>query len=114
MVFRIFGNVLANHTWSPTGHLCIAGAPQPVSHATCCHKAEINALLGRLVLRSRSDRVMCRAAQRLTTNPSISFDELAQELGVTERYLLSGLRAVLGVDPERLADLQSKKATRAI
>src|SRR5262245_2454871 len=114
MVFRIFDNVLANHTWSPAGHLCIAGAPQAISHATCCQAAEINEPLGRLVLRARSDRLICRAAQRLTANPSISFDELAQELGVTKRYLLAGLRAVLGVDPERLADLQRKRAKGAI
>jgi hypothetical protein len=50
---------------------------------------------------------MCRAAQRLTTSPSTSFDELARELRVGERYLSSGLRAMLGVDPTRLAELQS-------
>jgi hypothetical protein len=110
MVFRIFDNVLANHTWSAHGHLCIAGEPRPISHAVGCQKTEINALLGRLVLRSKSDRVMCRAARRLTANPSIPFNELARELRVTERYLRSGLRAVLGVDAERLADLQRKKA----
>ena len=114
MAFRIFDQTLANHTWSATGRLRIAGAPQSISHATYCQKAEIDALLGRLILRSKSDRVMCRAAQRWITNPAIRFDELARELRVTERYLLSSLRAVLGVDPERLADLQRKKAKGAI
>jgi hypothetical protein len=110
MVFRIFDNVLANHTWNTNGHLCIAGAPQLISQASYCQKTEINALLGRLVLRSKSDRVMCRAARRLTANPSIPFNELARELRVTERYLRSSFRAVLGVDAKRLADLQRKKA----
>ncbi len=102
MIFRIFDQVLANHTWSSTGRLCIAQAPQTVSCGTCSSNAEIVSLLDRLILRSRSDRIMCRAARRLVTKPSIPLDELARELGVTERYLLSGLRAVLGVDPQRV------------
>jgi len=46
---------------------------------------------------------MRRAAKRLIANPSVPLDELARELGVTERYLRSGLRAALGIDPQRLA-----------
>ena len=103
MTFRIFDHVLANHTWSATGRLCIAQALETVSCATPSSHAERDALLARLALRSRLDSVMCRAAKRLIANPSVPLDDLARELGVTERYLLSGLRAVLGIDPQRLA-----------
>src|SRR5437868_3383416 len=111
MIFRIFDHVLANHTWSPSGRLCIAHEPQTVSCGASSSTAEIASLLGRLILRSKSDRVMCRAAKRLTANQSAPLDELARELGVTERYLVSGLRAALGVDPRCvLVDLQSATA----
>jgi hypothetical protein len=100
MTFRIFDRVLADHTWTAAGRLCIAHQPKAVASETGCAKTEIASLLGRLILRSKSDRIMCRAVRRLAENPSVSLDELARELAVTERYLLSGLRAVLGVDPQ--------------
>src|ERR1700730_16742054 len=103
MAFRIFDHLLVNHTWSAAGRLCVPQQPQAVPCQPGSPKAELDALLARLVLHSRSDRVMCRAARRLATNPSMPLDELATELGVSEQYLKSGLRTVLGVDPQRLS-----------
>jgi hypothetical protein len=98
--FRIFNSVLGDHLWAADGRLCIAQQPQSDSFQEASPKAEINALFSRLVLRSKSDRILCRAAKRLHADPSISLGQLAPELGVSERYLLSGLRAILGVDPQ--------------
>ena len=110
MNFRILDHVLADHTWSATGHLCIAHDAPTVPCAGPSPEAEIDSLLSRLILRSKSDRIMGRAAKRLTAHPSTPLHELARELGVTERYLLSGLRTALGVDPEGfLADLRRSR-----
>jgi len=107
MIFRIFDHLLANHTWSMTGDLrlaCEHSCIKPGSDVGSCQaspaQAETASLLDRLVLRTKSDRVMSRAAKRLIANPSMPLDQIARELGVTERYLLSGLRAALGVDPQ--------------
>ena len=115
MAFRIFDHVLANHGWSATGSLCIAqackaGEPSAAPCARATPNAEIDALRGRLLAWSKSDRVMCRAAQRLIAGPTTPFDHLARDLGVTERYLLSGLRAAFGVDPHRWRQLHGADA----
>ncbi len=65
--------------------------------------AEAASLLCRLVHRSKTDSVMCRAAWHLRRDPALPMRRLASRLGVSEGYLLSGLRAVLGTDPNRLA-----------
>ena len=75
-----------------------AGAAAPPAEI-----AEAAALLRRLVHRSRWDSVMCRAAWHLRRNPALPMRRLASLLGVSEGYLSSGLRAVLGTDPNRLA-----------
>jgi hypothetical protein len=102
MAFRIFDTVLSNRTWSATGRLCIAHEPQTVSCGAVSAEAQLDSLCGRLLLRSKSDRIICRAARQLVTNPSMPLDVLARSLGTTERYLLSGLRAALGTDPQQL------------
>ena len=61
-----------------------------------------HSLLARLTIRSKGDRIVCRAAKRLSETPTTTLAQLASELGVTERYLVAGLRAVLGVSPELL------------
>jgi hypothetical protein len=100
MIYRIFDHVLAGHTWSESGDLQIVQSAPPVRTALpASPDAEGRALLARLAIRSKSDRIMCRAARRLLTNPATPLDRLASELGVSERYLVSGLRAVLGVSP---------------
>ena len=98
--YRIFDNVLEGHSWAADGRLCIAQQPQSDSFQETSPKAEIDALFNRLLLRSKSDRILCRVAKRLHADPSTSSGRLAFELGVSERYLLSGLRAILGVDPQ--------------
>ena len=98
--FRIFDSVLNDHSWAADGRLCIAQQPQSDSLQEASPKAAIDAFFSRLLLRSKSDRILCRAAKRLHADPSISSGQLAAGLGVSERYLLSGLRAVLGIDPQ--------------
>jgi AraC-like DNA-binding protein len=98
--YRIFDSVLESHSWTADGRLCVAQQPQSHSFQDPSPKAEIDALFSRLLLRSKPDRTLCRAAKRLCADPSISSSRLASELGVSERYLLSGLRAILGVDPQ--------------
>jgi AraC-like DNA-binding protein len=99
MSFRICDSVLGTHSWNADGRLCIKQQRQAESFQQGSPKTEIEALFTRLLLRSRWDRVMYRAATRLNADPSIPLGRLAADLGVTERYLLSGLRAALGVDP---------------
>jgi len=104
MIFRIFDHVLANHTWTKAGRLCIAW-PEPEetrSATTSSPEAGRQSLLARLAIRSKADRFMCRAGRSLMANPSMRLDQLAAELGVSERYLIAGLRTVLGVSPSLL------------
>ena len=65
--------------------------------------AEAATLLSRLVYYSRMDPVMCRAAWHLRRDPALPLQRLASRLGVSEGYLSSGLRKILGVNPNRLA-----------
>jgi AraC-like DNA-binding protein len=67
--------------------------------------AEAAALLSRLAYYSRMDSVMCRAAWHLRRDPALPLQRLASRLGVSEGYLSSGLRKILGVNPNRLARL---------
>jgi AraC-like DNA-binding protein len=99
MTCRIFGTVLGNHSWSEDGRICIVQQIQSETFEKASPEAEIDGLFSRLLHRSRWDRVIYRAAMSLRDNPSIPLDQLAAELRVSERYLLSGLRSALGVDP---------------
>jgi AraC-like DNA-binding protein len=45
--------------------------------------------------------------RRLAGNPAMRFDILAFEVGVSERYLQTGLRTILGVSPDRFAETLS-------
>jgi AraC-like DNA-binding protein len=103
MIYRIFDQVLAGHIWSDAGRLqVVQGAPDRQG-LPASPDVESRSHRARLVIRSKGDRVMCRAARRLLANPSMPLDRLASELGVSERYLVSGLRAVLGVSPKLLS-----------
>jgi AraC-like DNA-binding protein len=99
MPFRIFGTVLGNHSWSADGRLCIVQQRESASFEKASPEAEIDALFSRLLHRSRWERAIYRAAMCLRDNPSIPLDQLAAELCVSERYLLSGFRSALSVDP---------------
>lgn len=103
MIYVIFDNVLAGHTWTDTGQLKIVQPELSRSSQRASPEAESQSLLSRLLHRSKSDPVTARVARRLAANPSIRLDLLASELGVSERYLLTGLRTILGVSPDRLA-----------
>jgi hypothetical protein len=103
MPFRIFDHLLANHTWTATGRLCLAHAPSPVTNGIWLSQSETDVLHSRLLLRTKADRVLARAARRLN-EVRVTRKELARELGVTERHLLTGLRAALGLDPAPLFD----------
>jgi len=99
MSFRIFNTVLGDHLWSAHGRLCVVQQKKSASPEKGSLQVEIDALFFRLLHRSRRDRDIYRAATRLKDNPSIPLGQLATELRVSERYLLSGLRAALSVDP---------------
>jgi AraC-like DNA-binding protein len=103
MIYRIFDQSLAGHTWSEEGRLQVVQVVPYASHRQTSPECARTSLFARLVIRSKRDRVMCRAARRLTESPATQLDQLASELGVSERYLVAGLRAVLGVSPELLA-----------
>jgi AraC-like DNA-binding protein len=100
MIYVIFDNVLADHTWTDAGRLQIVQPALPaMSVQPASPEAERQSLLARLAIRSVGDRIMCRATRCLSENPSVRLDQIASELGVSERYLVTGLRAVLGVSP---------------
>jgi AraC-like DNA-binding protein len=103
MIYVIFDNVLTGHTWSEVGGLQIVPPELPArSFQPSSPEAERRSLLARLAARAKSEPIMCRAARRLVENPSMQLDQLAFELGISERYLVAGLRSVLGVNPELL------------
>jgi AraC-like DNA-binding protein len=103
MIYRIFDQSLAGHTWSEEGRLRVVQAAPNASDRQTSPECTRTSLLARLVIRSKGDCIMCRAAKRLTEFPMMQLDQLASELGVSERYLVAGLRTVLGVSPELLA-----------
>jgi hypothetical protein len=111
MPYRIFDSILGSHSWDENSQLRIAQPTRPgdfVSFEDASLEIEIAALFSRLLNRSKLDRTIYRAATRLYANPSVPLNRLAADLGVTERYLLSGLGAALSVDPH--AFLQKAKA----
>src|SRR5882757_8689963 len=103
MIYVIFDHVLAGHTWSEAGRLQIVQAAPDTSDQPASPGCVRQSLLARLAIRSKGDGIMCRAAKRLSESPMMQLDQLASELGVSERYLVAGLRTVLGVSPELLA-----------
>ena|ERR1700730_8211332 len=113
MMYVIFDSVLVDHTWSEAGHLQIKSVRSDSSSQSGSLEAERQSLLARLVLRSISDPVMSRAARRLAVNPSTQLDLLALEVGVSERCLRRGLRAILGVSPDQLRRSMSCTAIAA-
>ena len=103
MIYVIFDNVLAGHTWSEAGRLQIVQPELPVrSTQPSSPEVERQSLLARLAIQAKSESSMCRAARCLVENPSMRLDRVASELGVSEKYLIAGLRTVLGVNPDLL------------
>jgi hypothetical protein len=100
MPYRIFDSVLGNHSWSADGRLWIAQPQEPVSLQDASPETEVDAIFARLLHRSKLDRIVYRAAIQLHAAPSTPLNQLAADLGVTESYLVSGLRAALSVDPQ--------------
>jgi AraC-like DNA-binding protein len=129
MTFRIFDHLLANRRWTPTcqldarvvGTAALAPAevqaelPDRFGEATLPEETtdEAQSFLARLAYRSKLDPVMCRAGRRLQADPALSMRRLASELGVSERYLSSGLQAVLGASPKRFARIARIERVRA-
>jgi hypothetical protein len=62
MIYAIFDNILAGHTWTDTGQLRIVQSELPRSNQPASPEAENQSLLSRLLLRSKSDPVMARVA----------------------------------------------------
>jgi AraC-like DNA-binding protein len=52
---------------------------------------------------NKPDPVVCRAAAKLRSNPSLRLGLLAAELGVSERHLSRKFKAVFGTGPKRFA-----------
>ena len=113
MAFRIFDHLFVHHGWTATGRLVVSDAgvhaaaarrAEPANSATAqqCAEIERRSLLARLAYRGKCDPIICRAARRLEAGPSLSRQQLAAELGVSEGYLSRGLQAVLGQNPDRL------------
>jgi AraC-like DNA-binding protein len=108
MSLRIFDHLLINHSWTETGRI-YTPATHVTEHAastdeiSAAQRAEIErrSMLARLTYRCRLDPVMSRAARLLQGNSRLPLQELAAELGVSERRLLNGLRAALGENVKR-------------
>lgn len=99
MPYRIFDSVLGSHSWSTDGRLCIEQHRRSESFQETVPNTDVEVLFTRLLHRSKLERYVHRAATRLHTDPSTPLDGLAAELGVSERYLMSGFQAAIGVDP---------------
>jgi AraC-like DNA-binding protein len=65
--------------------------------------ARIETILLRNLRPSQPDAVVCRAAQRLRRNPSLSVQRLATQLDVSERHLSRSFRAMFGASPKQFA-----------
>jgi AraC-like DNA-binding protein len=105
MALRIFDHLLANHSWTATGRIYT-----PATHVheraltdeiSAAQRAEIErrSMLARLTYRSRLDPIMSRAARLLQADSCLPIHQLAAALGVSEKYLLGGLRSALGENP---------------
>jgi len=109
MALRIFDHLLVNHGWTATGSIYT-----PATHVTtddhtnladeisAAERAEIErrSLLARLTYRCKLDPIISRAARLLQADSCLPIQQLAAELGVSERYLSSGLRAAIGENLE--------------
>src|SRR5262245_36429940 len=113
MAFRIFDHLLVHHDWTATGRLVLcactahadaSGEAEPVEAPTPEPSADLErrSLLARLAYRGKHDRILARAALRLQADPSLSLQQLAAELGVSERSLSRNVQGVLGQGASRL------------
>jgi AraC-like DNA-binding protein len=64
--------------------------------------ARIESILLQNLRQSQPDAVVCRAAQRLRRNPSLSVQRLAAQLDVSERHLSRSFRAMFGASPKQI------------
>jgi AraC-like DNA-binding protein len=105
MALRIFDHLLVNHGWNATGgiytpatHVTTDDHANPANEISAAERAEIErrSLLARLTHRCKLDPTMSRAARRLQADPWLPIRQLAAEIGVSERYLSSGLQGALG------------------
>jgi hypothetical protein len=111
MTFRILDHLLIGHDWTAAGclvvsdvvaHAAAAHQPERASTAEQCADLERRSLLARLAYRGKQDRILARAARRLRADPSLSLQQLAAELGVSEGSLSRGLRGALGEGVQQL------------
>jgi AraC-like DNA-binding protein len=105
MALRIFDHLLVNHGWSATGnihtlatHVTTEDHTNPAHEIPAAERADIErrSLLARLAYRCKLDPIMSRAACLLKADSCVPVQQLAAELGVSERYLSRGLRAAIG------------------
>jgi AraC-like DNA-binding protein len=105
MALRIFDHLLVNHGWNATGgiypsatHVTTDDHANPANEISAAERAEIErrSLLARLTHRCKLDPTISRAARRLQADPWLPIRQLAAEIGVSERYLSSGLQGALG------------------
>jgi hypothetical protein len=76
MIYRIFDQSLAGHTWSEEGRLQIVQAAPDAFNRQTSPECARSSLLARLAIRSKGHRIMCRAAKRLLESPTTALDLL--------------------------------------
>lgn len=103
MALRIFDHLLVNHGWTATGSIYtpethVTDHANPADEIPAAERAEIErrSLLARLTYRCKLDPTISRAARLLQADPCLPIQQLAAALGVSERYLSSGLQGALG------------------
>ena len=109
MALRIFDHLLVNHSWTTTGRIYTPAtrgkaddSTSPAVEITEAQRAEIErrSMLARLAYRCRLDPIMSRATRLLQTDSCLPIQQLAVALRVSEKYLLNGLRSLLGETPK--------------
>lgn len=112
MALRIFDHLLVNHSWTAAGAIYtpathVTDFTNPADEISAAERAHIErrSLLARLTYRCKLDPIVSRAARLLLTDSCLPIQDMAAELGVSERYLSRGLRAALGTTVAHLRSL---------
>jgi AraC-like DNA-binding protein len=105
MALRIFDHLFVHRGRTTTGcvhtpeeHVAVDGSASPTAEISPAERQKIErrSMLARLSYRCGLDPIMSRTSRLLQADSCLSIQQLAAELGVSERSLSNNLRSALG------------------